>query len=423
MKFSSKIHKNNLEKLEIFTTVIWLLYFLGVALPSPFPSFINTLSYPVIFCLVILHRRRLSYVATRNLPILLLVCFALASIFWSSVLTETIPGLRGLLRTTMFGVYFATRYSIKEQIRLITWVFGIAAILNLVSCLLIPSYGISSSEASSGGEWQGIFAHKNLMARAMTVSSILFFLKALLEKDKNWLMGLGFCLSIGLIIMSQSKTSLTTFLILIMIVPIFKIIERYYRTKVFIFISFCLIVGSIATLILGNLEFIVVDVLGKNLEFNGRLPLWSLIVEKSLERPWIGHGYQGFWLSDSGQSVISNSWASLSFKAGVDSFNAHNGYLELFAQLGVLGLFLYILSFGNVLISTITSLIKKQELEYFFIFQFLVFIFLFNLAVGNTILSGNNSYWIMYVSFTISLSLEKIRRKKQLQKHKLALNS
>ncbi|MEL6495577.1 MAG: hypothetical protein AAFQ41_10715 [Cyanobacteria bacterium J06623_7] len=185
------VNRRLVEKLEIVVTVVWLLYFLDVNVPPPIPlSLINALSYPFVALLVALHWRQVAYIATRNLPLLLFAALAFFSVAWSADMTSSFEISRGLLRTFLFGAYFTARYSLKEQMRILAWVLGIAAVLSLLVCLGIPSYGIKEDG------WQGIFPYKNYMGRAMVLGGILLVTLAL-KNWQNWLYWGGFANFLG----------------------------------------------------------------------------------------------------------------------------------------------------------------------------------------------------------------------------------
>ena len=68
-------------------------------------------------------------------------------------------------------------------------------------------------------------------------------------------------------------------------------------------------------------------------ELSGRLPLWAECIDYVFERPIIGYGFEGFWSNernDDMRSVIS--WAP---------GTAHSAYIDLWLQLGMMGLFLH----------------------------------------------------------------------------------
>ncbi|WP_169264651.1 O-antigen ligase family protein [Brasilonema octagenarum] len=397
-----------MRNLEFGVSVIWLLYFMGVKLPSLFTTLLNALSYPIIAILVILRWKRLPYVATRDIPLLLFIGTALASVLWSGDQNMTLKGIGGLLRMLMFGAYFATRYSIEEQMKILAWVFGIAAILSLVVALAIPSYGIDKEG------WTGIFPYKNFLGYTMSLAAILFLLTAFKERSQNWFAWIGFGLAISLIILAHSSGSLVNILLLLSLIPLYQLVKQHYKLRVIFLGIVCVLVGGTALFILGNLETILVDILGKSLELNGRTPIWTLAIEKGMERPFLGYGYNAFWSSDAGIYIMINTWSGLR----ETGFNSHNSYLELFLNLGFIGLFLYAISLVIVLIKALILLRSTQEIQFIWQIQLLIFISIASMADTNFIMSAGSSYCCIYISTSLSIAIEfeRMRRKRNFQK-------
>lgn len=397
MRLNNQLLNLWVRNLEVVVTVILLLNFLGVVAPSPIPKLMKALSYGIIFILVILHWKRLSWFATRDIPLLLLVGTALASVFWSADLGSTLSSGRGLLRIVLFGAYFSTRYSLKEQMKILTWVFGIGAILSLVAGLAVPGYSIQ----------KGIFPYKNYMGYSMVIGAITFLLAALKERKPNWLAWGGFCLTVFLTVQANSAGSLVCLLVLLSLMPLYQLIKLQYRPKVIIFCLVCILAGNAAIIILGNLETILVDILGKNIEFNGRTPIWTLVIEKVLEqRLWLGYGLDAFWKSDAGSYVINNTWAGRESLLN-QSFNFHSGHIPVFANLGFLGLSLSAISLGTVFIRVVILLLSTKKIEFFWCLQFLIFIFIGGFADDIvSILNASSSYCAIYVTICLSTAVE-----------------
>jgi exopolysaccharide production protein ExoQ len=93
------------------------------------------------------------------------------------------------------------------------------------------------------------------------------------------------------------------------------------------------LLGGAGVLALASLRMgdIFSDVTGKDMTLTGRTPLWALVVNKIAERPILGYGYDAFWRT---QGDAINQF--LTWKPG----QAHNGYLDICLNLGVVGLFL-----------------------------------------------------------------------------------
>jgi O-antigen ligase len=87
--------------------------------------------------------------------------------------------------------------------------------------------------------------------------------------------------------------------------------------------------------------------MGRDPTFHGRTGIWSAVLSVNTN-PVIGVGYQSFWLGDRLNAV----WSRLN----VSSLNeAHNGYLETYLNLGLIGLALITL----VMVSSYRLLTSK----------------------------------------------------------------
>jgi O-antigen ligase len=245
----------------------------------------------------------------------------------------------------------------------------------------------------------------------MVIGVITFLNIALDERRYRWLTLIGTGLAIALVLLSGSKSSLIILILSLSLLPLYKFIRQHYKLQVVLLIVFFLLLGSAAVLIVGNLETIVVDILGKSMSLSDRVPLWNLVVEKGLERPWLGYGYAGFWTSNNALFVFNNlSWGPSTLS---DSrFYSHNGLVEVFIQLGFVGLSLCLLSFVMLMLRTVYLINSTRSREFFWLFQFLMVFFLSNLSELGFL--ANDTSWILYVSMSFSTGVwcKRIKRKR-----------
>lgn len=401
------------KKLEIVSSVLLLLYLLGSAVDPALSSAIKAVSYPIVGLLIILQWKRFAYVSTRDIPLLLLVVLSVASVLWSASPDATANEIKALARSSLFGAYFATRFSIKEQMQLLIWVFSLAVVLSLIAAVALPDYGthVAAAGGLSGRPWKGIFDYKNTLAAVASLAAMLFLCTAFDNPKQRLIALLGVAVSVILIVFSQSKTGLVVFIILLLLLPLYQITRQQYKLQVLLYLPVLLLAGSLAVLVVGNWEFLMVDILGKDVELNGRTPIWTLALEKGMERPWLGYGYVGFWTSDDALYVINNTWAGSEARDGTVRFNSHNGFLELFLQGGGIGFFLYVISLVTVFIRVAGFFNLTKTIESFWMLQTLVAIFLFNLTDAAGLVSPN-SIWIIYISIALSTIVERNRLRK-----------
>lgn len=161
----------------------------------------------------------------------------------------------------------------------------------------------------------------------------------------------------------------------------------------------------VATLI--NLQFITVDLLGKDVKLTGRIPLWNYLIQRGLEKPWLGYGYGGFWTNPQEvlQIALNVPWMSAIAEGNIKA-HAHNAYIDLFLQLGWLGLSLVTLSFVTILFRVVFLLGLTRQIEYFWMLQLLLFMFMGNMANNSgEFLAYRSLYWVLYVSAACSTAI------------------
>src|SRR5207253_7770730 len=110
-----------------------------------------------------------------------------------------------------------------------------------------------------------------------------------------------------------------------------------------------LVVGELAFGIIGRL----VDLTGHNATLAGRGELWRQLLGLHTN-PIFGVGFESFWLGDRLRTLAAQHWWAPN--------EAHNGYLETYLNLGLIGLF--------ILTGCIIATYRKAGLDLFRNFQF-----------------------------------------------------
>ena len=389
-------------------------------------SLTRWIGYGIVFLLLLIKPKRHFRFLVSNKLLLALIVFAIISVTWSLFPSSTISNLRSLIKSYLFAVCFVSMYSLREQIRLIQLPLFAGAIASAFVALLMPGIGTTMSDTHSVA-WQGIYGHKQALGMIMLLCSSTFIPFIFKSKSKTGFylnsLGLLFCLSISYF--SNSKTSIIGILILVLSLPFYILLSYSYnlgqkiRSLFFIIFGFGALV--LVTLILSNYETILIDILGKGTDINGRVPLWSLCIVEGMKKPILGYGYYGFWSSDAGISVAyRTSWISaalynpLFWSPGkIFSWHAHNGLLEVFLNLGLVGLTLLLLSVGHTS-AKILSKLKVNQLstsyyspEVHWMFLLLLLTFMTNVTEVN-FLKSNDILWLSYMCAAINLSVGRV---------------
>lgn len=292
----------------------------------------------LVLILVPYHRETL-YMLRRNWFLTALVLLTLVSFFWAATPALSLRRSIVVLGTTLLGVALAIRLTLEDQLRLMSWLFRIIAVLSLACIVFLPSYGISSVE--NPGEWQGVFNHKNGLGSAMALSILVECHLSVDTRFSKVARLLALLLSAVLLVFSASLTPLLALGGSLLFTRIYKIATQKLRVPLYLLALAVLIATTSGLMVLvADIEG-VTGALGRSSDLTGRTVLWSLVIPYALERPILGYGYAGFWTSTSPQA------ASVEKAMGVGVLYSHNGYLEIFLALGAVGFFLALVFLGT----------------------------------------------------------------------------
>ncbi|WP_413260150.1 O-antigen ligase family protein [Floridanema fluviatile] len=326
-----------------------------------------------------------------TLPILTMLSF-----LWSDFPDISLRKGITTLQTTYFGLYVASRFTIKQQLQMLGWVLGITAVFSFFFTLAFP--GVAIEAGANAGSWRGPFTQKNLLARLMVLGAIVFLLLALDRPKSPKLLWGGFGICVLMVILTGSKTALLLLFTIIILLPFYKLLRAKDTIIIPAIVGLIIIGSSVITFVTEN-WLTILAALGRDATLSGRTTLWEVALEKISERFWLGYGYQSFWLDGGGAMII---WKIEGYKPP----HAHNGFINMALDLGVIGLFLFLtILLVNYIRSIIWLRIGKTVTDLWPIF-YITFFFMYNHS-ENTIIEHNSIFWSLLV--TVSLSMRRVK--------------
>ncbi len=259
--------------------------------------------------------------------------------------------------------------------------------------LAFPGAGIEQGIHS--GAWRGPLVHKNLLSRLMVMAFIPLLLLAHSYESKHrfrwWIV---FGIAFALVALTTSKTGLLAAVALIGLVPLFKGLRGRGNVMIPILITLLLIGSSTLTWLIQNWEPFLYG-LGKDPTLSGRTEVWAASIEQIRLRPWFGYGYQAFWKGGGGAEYV---WLS----AGYRLPHAHNGFVNIALDLGLIGLLLWLLSLLTIFVRGVALVRITKGTAELWPLLYTGFLFLYNQS-ESTIIEHNNLFWILHAAVTFSL--------------------
>ncbi|MPR35968.1 O-antigen ligase family protein [Salmonirosea aquatica] len=344
--------------------------------------------YGITLILLVLRTRALPTILGFNPLILAFILYLTASVSWSQEPDVTLRRTAGIWGPSLFAFYLMCRFDLPMLLKLTSLALGFAAIGSLFYGLALPDQGIMHDESPElQGAWRGLYTHKNSLGQVMLGNAIINL--ALWRLNKNILILLGLSLAVVLIILSRSTTSL----ILLPLGFIFPFLQQFIHKSVKIqYVVFVLVFILMITIVLigASAENFVVELTGKDFTFTGRVGLWDMVITSIMQKPLIGYGYGAFWLGEMGESGKINAALELIYDT------AHNGYLDLALDLGIIGLLLFLFIMLTYLVIFFNNFFIHRKEEYLWGFTFLFLQLIYNFFEGNLV-KQNNLYWILFL--------------------------
>lgn len=319
---------------------------------------------------------------------------ALASVFWSDAPAATAPKLAALGGSLIISCYLATRFDAYYLLKILAGVFFASMVLSFVFEVFVP--GVSIESGDFAGMWQGIYTHKNTLGLNMALAFVVFLSLATTRfGSKPYYLLAAFALL--LVLLSQSSTSLILCLVSLIAFATRGLVRRHFRIGVMVLVVVLLFLFMLdwEGILTRGLELI-----NRDPTLTGRTDVWVASVAAS-ERSWLGYGYGAFWRGADGPSFTV--WKLTNW----DAFYSHNGFLDVWLDLGFVGLGLVVL---GIAITFRTALLRwrvqplPQNLWHVL---FILYLLASNLTEG-TILGTNVLSWILYVAISIQLQGEKL---------------
>jgi O-antigen ligase len=285
----------------------------------------------------------------------------------------------------------------REPIKAFEWLIRrfayVAAPLSFFLIIFLPQYGIKYW-GTDRMMWVGISTHKNTLGLTMLICAayftwLLFFHGRAKRSGRDIIV---FAISLFLLIACGSMTSLFAYFAMLgtlMLSGFGKNVRRHIGPVLAFAAVTALVAYALMEVASGHAALTnnVVESFGRNTTFTGRMELWTAVWGEAIKRPVFGHGFGGFWAGEFARKI----WEVHDWKP-IDS---HNGYLDIFNELGLVGLIVTAL----MMLSTCAR-ISRGFAESFTSARFFMALFVMVLVHNlneTSLLNLNHPYWFLFL--------------------------
>lgn len=285
-------------------------------------------------CALLLWKYQSQFInlAMSNVVFMCWPILALVSAVWSFAPAITLYHGMQLLMTTLVAFLICIKFRLEQLIGMLFWAMLMAAIVALVSGLLLPAKGIDFA-----GSWRGGFPSKNVLGDCMV---LLVISSACLFLQRRWRLwtAAGAVLGMLLIFMTRSATPILSVFMTLAPLPFAYALLRS-RALFLMLVGATLVAAAVAivgfyvaiTYFDTDPIGIVLSSVGKDRTLTGRTLLWELAHRAIDTGPWLGYGFKGYWASPPAEMLQVRA----SFGQAINFF--HNNFLEVTVAYGPIG--------------------------------------------------------------------------------------
>lgn len=313
---------------------------------------------------LIARRGTLEWRGLLTVSLLAFVAWCAISVLWSDYQWATLSGSLYQAAIALLGIYIAL---LRDQIQIVRAfgdslraLLGASLILEVLSGLLLDSpikfLGITGG-LGDGGPIQGLFGTRNQLGLVALIALVTFVVELLTRSVRRGISISSITVATLVILLTRSPvvigTLAVTVVVALALVALRRLTPERRRIGEFV-VSGTLIVALVSA---WTARSQIIDALNAGSEFEYRYSIWKAILTLVNLNPLEGFGWLGYWRSQ------LPPYVGIDVQGG-GSPSAFNAYLDVWVQVGLVGLALFIALLGLALVRSWLLAANKKSIVY-----------------------------------------------------------
>ena len=325
-----------------------------------------------LISVVILVVRRGSWkISALPYPLILFLALTVISLAWSFYPGATALGILATWCTVIGGIAVAVIFSWDEILRglglalravlglSLVFEFTVSAIIRAPVLPPVPEPGIdysnlpdpippmlfwSRNELFQGEKIQGIVGNSTLLSFVALLGMIVFAIQWASGSVRGTRSLFWIAVAVASLALSRSATNVIGLAVVAAVAASILLIRRAHERgnalRTYAALGALAIAGVVGTVIFWTQAL---GLFGKSSDLTNRTQIWTDVIALAQQRPVIGWGWVSYW------APWAKPFDTLAENNGVRQLHAHNAWIDVWFQLGIVGLIV----FGLLVLSTL----------------------------------------------------------------------
>ena len=322
------------------------------------------LAVAVVVAIILLRPR----MAWRRVPksLVAFLLLAVVSIAWSFYPGASAAGAGILIITTLAGVFLGLCLSWAELVRTfgvaLRWILGLSLAFEFwtaaVSGPILPFFFDASQYGEPpypkafywsrallfhGGPIEGIVGNRNLLGFVALLALIIFAVQLAAKSVRRFWGIFWLVVAVAVLLLTRSATVILAAVVVAVALGFVVWARRANpdgRRPIYL-----TALGTVVVVVGAGIALspVILKLFGKSEDLTGRFDIWSAVIHLAQQRPAFGWGWVSYW------APWVHPFSDLAERKGVVYLQAHNAWLDVWFQLGVVG----VVVFGALIVSTL----------------------------------------------------------------------
>ncbi|OUE08320.1 O-Antigen ligase [Clavibacter michiganensis] len=306
-------------------------------------------------CTLIVRSRPLPRLRVLPVPLVAFTVLAVLSIAWSGYRPESAIGVVIQLSTSIAAVTLVLLLSWAEIVqalgRALRIILGLSLAFELLVAVVVrqpvmpfftdygpdapAAFAWTRGELLSGGRIQGVVGNANLLAMVALLALVVVALQLAARtlprrRAVTWIV-----VALATLALTGSSTVLVA-LVMTGVVAALALLARRVGLRGRLVLAGGVVVAAVgAAVVVATRTADVFELLGRSPDLTGRFEIWESVLGLWQQHPVLGWGWIGYW------APWVHPFEGLAVRSGVTYLQAHDAYLDVLMQLGVVGLLVF----------------------------------------------------------------------------------